>query len=70
MYLFFLSNAIDCFQLIDDFLFAFCRNFEPPQGRKQSLDDINLDQFLKIANYEDTVKELDIYYGIGNIYIR
>lgn len=35
------------------------------QNRKQSLDDINLDQFLKIANYEDTVKELDIYYGIG-----
>lgn len=36
-----------------------------PQTRKQSLDDINLDQFLKIANYEDTVKELDVYYGIG-----
>lgn len=35
------------------------------QNRKQSLDDINLDQFLKIANYEDTVKELDVYYGIG-----
>lgn len=38
-----------------------------PQTRKQSLDDINLDQFLKIANYEDTVKELDIYYGIGRL---
>ncbi|XP_031623175.1 probable phosphorylase b kinase regulatory subunit beta isoform X5 [Contarinia nasturtii] len=38
-------------------------SFEP-QGRKQSLDDINLDQFLKVANYEDTVKELDMYYGI------
>lgn len=36
-----------------------------PQNRKQSFDDHNLDQFLKIANYEDTVKELDIYYGIG-----
>lgn len=45
----------------------FRRNFEPQGGRKQSLDDINLDQFLKIANYEDTVKELDVYYGIGNI---
>lgn len=43
-----------------------CRNFEP-QGRKQSLDDINLDQFLKVVNYEDTVKELDVYYGIGNV---
>lgn len=36
-----------------------------PKSRKQSLDDINLDQFLKVANYEDTVKELDVYYGIG-----
>lgn len=36
--------------------------------RKQSLDDINLDQFLKIANYEDTVKELDLYYGIGKLW--
>lgn len=40
------------------------RGFEQ-QNRKQSFDDINLDQFLKIANYEDTVKELDVYYGIG-----
>lgn len=47
----------------------FCRNNFEPQGRKQSLDDINLDQFLKIANYEDTVKELDIYYGIGNLFV-
>lgn len=39
-----------------------CRRLETP---KRELDDINLDQFLKIANYEDTVKELDIYYGIG-----
>ena len=36
-------------------------------GRQPSLDDINLDQFLKISNYEDTVKQLDIYYGIGNV---
>lgn len=40
-----------------------------PKSRKQSLDDINLDQFLKTANYEDTVKELDVYYGIGK-YLR
>lgn len=33
--------------------------------RQGSIDDINLDQFLKISNYEDTVKQLDIYYGIG-----
>ncbi|XP_055539844.1 probable phosphorylase b kinase regulatory subunit beta isoform X3 [Wyeomyia smithii] len=33
-------------------------------ARQPSLDDINLDQFLKISNYEDTVKQLDIYYGI------
>lgn len=33
--------------------------------RQNSLEDINLDQFLKTSNYEDTVKQLDIYYGIG-----
>lgn len=38
------------------------------QDRKHSMDDINLDQFLKIGNYEDTVKELDIYYGIGSTF--
>ncbi|XP_018570272.1 probable phosphorylase b kinase regulatory subunit beta isoform X2 [Anoplophora glabripennis] len=27
-------------------------------------DSIYLDQFLKVANYEDTVRQLDIYYGI------
>ncbi|KAL9924471.1 probable phosphorylase b kinase regulatory subunit beta isoform X1 [Glossina fuscipes] len=32
--------------------------------RQSSLEDINLDQFLKTSNYEDTVKQLDIYYGI------
>lgn len=34
-------------------------------GRQASLEDIHLDQFLKTSNYEDTVKQLDIYYGIG-----
>ncbi|XP_059220834.1 probable phosphorylase b kinase regulatory subunit beta isoform X3 [Stomoxys calcitrans] len=33
-------------------------------GRQNSLEDINLDSFLKTSNYEDTVKQLDIYYGI------
>lgn len=28
-------------------------------------DSIYLDQFLKVSNYEDTVKQLDTYYGIG-----
>ncbi|XP_053690855.1 probable phosphorylase b kinase regulatory subunit beta isoform X2 [Sabethes cyaneus] len=36
----------------------------PSVARQPSLDDMNLDQFLKISNYEDTVKQLDIYYGI------
>lgn len=27
-------------------------------------DNIHLEQFLKIANYETTVKQLDVYYGI------
>uniref|UniRef100_A0A1B0FY80 Uncharacterized protein n=2 Tax=Phlebotomus papatasi TaxID=29031 RepID=A0A1B0FY80_PHLPP len=36
---------------------------KPNPVRMGSIDDINLDQFLKITNYEDTVKQLDIYYG-------
>ncbi|XP_055637325.1 probable phosphorylase b kinase regulatory subunit beta isoform X2 [Toxorhynchites rutilus septentrionalis] len=39
-------------------------NSVTPVARQPSLDDMNLDQFLKISNYEDTVKQLDIYYGI------
>lgn len=33
--------------------------------RQGSIDDINSHQFLKISNYEDTVRQLDIYYAIG-----
>ncbi|XP_011701114.1 PREDICTED: probable phosphorylase b kinase regulatory subunit beta isoform X2 [Wasmannia auropunctata] len=32
--------------------------------RQGSVIDIDADMFLKISNYEDTVKQLDIYYGI------
>lgn len=36
--------------------------------RHASVDEnINLEQFLKISNYEDTVRQLDIYYGIGTL---
>ena len=41
-----------------------CFNDRKPYGRQNSLEDINLDQFLKISNYEETIKQLDIYYGI------
>lgn len=34
--------------------------------RHGSVDDINAQQFMKISNYEDTVRQLDIYYAIGN----
>lgn len=34
--------------------------------RQGSIDDINAQQFLKISNYEDTVRQLDIYYAIGS----
>ncbi|XP_066258563.1 probable phosphorylase b kinase regulatory subunit beta isoform X1 [Euwallacea similis] len=27
------------------------------------LDDLNFDQFIKTANYEETVRQLDVYYG-------
>lgn len=45
----------------------FGSNPTTPVARQPSLDDMNLDQFLKISNYEDTVKQLDIYYGIGEL---
>ncbi|XP_073941999.1 probable phosphorylase b kinase regulatory subunit beta [Choristoneura fumiferana] len=32
--------------------------------RQGSIDDINAEQYLKISNYEDTVRQLDIYYAI------
>ncbi|XP_072936893.1 probable phosphorylase b kinase regulatory subunit beta isoform X2 [Epargyreus clarus] len=32
--------------------------------RQGSIDDINAQQFLKISNYEDTVRQLDTYYAI------
>lgn len=32
--------------------------------RQNSTEDVNLDQFLKVSNYEDTVRQLDIYYGM------
>ncbi|XP_037297906.1 probable phosphorylase b kinase regulatory subunit beta isoform X1 [Manduca sexta] len=32
--------------------------------RQGSIDDINAQQFIKISNYEDTVRQLDIYYAI------
>lgn len=45
------------------FLFS-SQNHRKSYGRQASLEDINLDQFLKISNYEETIKQLDIYYGI------
>lgn len=33
--------------------------------RQGSIDDISAQQFMKISNYEDTVRQLDIYYAIG-----
>ncbi|XP_012280936.1 probable phosphorylase b kinase regulatory subunit beta isoform X3 [Orussus abietinus] len=32
--------------------------------RQPSVVDLDIDMFLKISNYEDTVRQLDIYYGI------
>lgn len=34
-------------------------------SRQGSIYDLDIDMFLKISNYEDTVRQLDIYYGIG-----
>ncbi|KAK0088116.1 hypothetical protein PV325_013112 [Microctonus aethiopoides] len=33
-------------------------------SRQGSVYDLDIDMFLKISNYEDTVRQLDIYYGI------
>ncbi|XP_043276560.1 probable phosphorylase b kinase regulatory subunit beta isoform X2 [Venturia canescens] len=33
-------------------------------NRQGSVYDLDIDMFLKISNYEDTVRQLDIYYGI------
>lgn len=38
--------------------------------RQGSIDDINTQQFLKISNYEDTVRQLDIYYAIGMLILH
>jgi len=37
-------------------------------SRQGSVGDIEMEGFLKgfNLNYEDTVRQLDIYYGIGN----
>ncbi|CAD7086045.1 unnamed protein product [Hermetia illucens] len=32
--------------------------------KQEARDDKNVDQFLKTSNYENTVRQLDIYYGI------
>lgn len=32
-------------------------------------ENINVEQFLKISNYEDTVRQLDTYYGIGKLHL-
>ncbi|KAI4500038.1 hypothetical protein M0802_004908 [Mischocyttarus mexicanus] len=41
------------------------KRFSMMRGPRQgSVIDLDVDMFLKISNYEDTVKQLDIYYGI------
>ncbi|XP_028128298.1 probable phosphorylase b kinase regulatory subunit beta isoform X2 [Diabrotica virgifera virgifera] len=37
---------------------------EKPLKRQNSTEDYNHYQFLKVSNYEDTVRQLDIYYGM------
>jgi hypothetical protein len=35
--------------------------------RHGSLCQIEIDMNLKLSNYEDTVRQLDIYYGLGKL---
>lgn len=37
--------------------------------RQGSIDETNINQYSKISNYEDTVRQLDIYYGIGIFFL-
>lgn len=50
--------------LIFNFLFRMIRTHKESIVRQGSIDDINSYQFLKVSNYEETVRQLDIYYGI------
>lgn len=33
--------------------------------RSQSIFEMDVDLNLKVSNYEETVRQLDVYYGIG-----
>ena len=32
-----------------------------------SMGDVESDHGSKVVNYEDTVRQLDLYYGVGNL---
>lgn len=74
IYPLFYSILCNCLLLIC--IYKFCRNAghtmsefrSAVEGRHGSLEDLNLDQVAKATNYEDTVKQLDNYYGIGTNY--
>uniref|UniRef100_A0A0C9RTQ7 Phosphorylase b kinase regulatory subunit n=2 Tax=Fopius arisanus TaxID=64838 RepID=A0A0C9RTQ7_9HYME len=40
------------------------KRYSMPSARQGSVYDLDIDMFLKISNYEDTVRQLDVYYGI------
>lgn len=35
--------------------------------RSQSIFEMDVDLNLKVSNYEETVRQLDVYYGIGKV---
>lgn len=63
-------SYLKCFKTVKNIKFVIFRDsiFRDGGGRQNSMEENlsnNLDQFLKTSNYEDTVKQLDIYYGMG-----
>ena len=39
-------------------------------SRQGSIGEVDVEGFLKIMNYEDNVRQLDLYYGIGKLFCQ
>ena len=47
----------------------FCGVLGPIQDYlSSSIHETDGDAFMKLSNYEDTVRKLDMYYGLGNYF--
>jgi hypothetical protein len=62
MWLTYYTNVNCCSHTDVQFSFLISRTV-----RHGSLCQIEIDMSLKLSNYEDTVRQLDIYYGLGKL---